>query len=854
MNNLPNMKLRNIFILLAVFVVTIAKAQEQEQNLLLENAKQYEIAGIEVTGAKRYNSQNILTTSGLKIGDVISIPSEKFSSIIQKLWSYKLFSDVDIYITKTEGDKVYLELAITETPSLTEVVITGVKPKHATEIIEKAELKKGITKVNESLIAKTKNYVANKYKKEGFLNAKVHIATKVDTTDVNGVKMLIQVDKGDKVKISQIAFEGNQQFSDSKLRSQFKKTKQRLFGRVWKRSKFIQADYENDLTSLLNFYKEKGYRDARIVKDIIVKGNGNDIALNISVEEGKKYYFGDIKFLGNSVYNNQVLQRILGLNKGDIYNGVQLKKRINDPEKPDGDNISNLYQNNGYLFSQITPVEVSVLNDTINFEVRIHEGKQAYLNNVIAKGNTLTNDKVIYREMRTRPGYLYSKDDIMRTMREISQLGFFDAEKVRPEIKNPDPNSGTVDIEWNVDDTNNSSQIQLQGGYGGGSFIGSVGLSFNNFSIQNLFDKKSYRPLPMGDGQKLSLNAQVSRAYHAYSFSFMEPWMGGEKPVQFSVSFQHMVQYSQNYFGNFDVDRSKRFLISGVTVGLAKRLSFPDDYFQLSQNIGFNHYNLQNYNTGLFTFGDGYSNSLAYTVSLSRRSSGPNPIFPMGGSDFSLTAKLTLPYSLMNGVNYKGLLEKRAEAVKEGNTREISNIDQQRFKWLEFYKLKGTAVWYTNLIDKLVLKSAAEFGYLGAYNSDRGLVPFERFFVGGDGMGYYQLDGRENISMRGYPNQALSSQDGDVVYNKFSLELRYPITLKPTASIYGLAFVEGANSFDNYKKYNPFDLKRAAGVGVRIFMPMFGMLGFDFGYGFDGINGIKRPNGWETHFIFGQQF
>lgn len=848
------MKIKSILTGLVLLVAGIISAQEQ--NYSLQNAKTYQIGGIEVTGAKRYNEQTILSVSGLKIGDEIAIPSEKFSQIIHKLWSYKLFSDVDIFITKTEGNKVFLELAITETPTLTETLITGIKSRKADEIIKDAELKKGITKVNESLIAKTKNYITNKYKKEGYLNTKVNIFTKEDTSEVNGVKMLINIDRGKIVKIDEILFDGNQLFSKSKLQKQLKNTKEKRFWRFWKRSKYVKANFQEDLNSLVDFYKENGFRDARVTFDTIYHKENKNIGIKIGVEEGRKYYFGDIKFLGNTVYSNQVLQRILGLEKGEVYNGVQLKNRINetDPRKAaDANTITNLYQNNGYLFSRIMPVEVSAVNDTINFEVRIHEGKPAHFNNISIKGNSITNDNVIYRELRTRPGYLYSKEDVIRTVRELAQLGFFDAEKINPAIKNPDPNSGTVDIEYQLDDTNNSSQIQLQGGYGGGSFIGTVGLNFNNFSIQNIFDKKSYNPLPMGDGQKLSLNASASRQYQSYNFSFTEPWFGGERPVQFTVSFNHSKHYSYNFM-NFDVDKSRSFLISGVSVGLAKRLRVPDDYFQLSQSINLYHYDLRNYNTGLFTFGDGYSNSLSYTISLSRRSSGPNPIFPMGGSDLNITGKFTLPYSFFNKVDYKSLLEKRDIAQANGDHATISTIDQERYKWLEFYKIKGSLNWYLNLIDKLVLKSGAEFGFLQSYNKNRGIVPFERFFVGGDGLGYSSLDSRENIQMRGYPNQSLSSEDGDVVYNKFSLELRYPITLKPMASIYALAFVEGANSFATYKNYNPFVLKRSAGLGARIFMPQFGLLGVDFGYGFDGIGGRPFSNGWETHFIFGQQF
>ena len=869
MNNLLSMR-TFVYTLFGIFFLNITHAQEENRDQTLkdtlsthtqeltslERGKEFIIGGIEVAGAKHYNAQTIIVASGLKVGDKITIPSEKFTRIIHKLWDYQVFNDIDIYITKVEGNKVFLEFAIQEMPELVDVQVTGIRKKKGEELLKKAELeptKLNGKKLNESLIAKTKSYITNKYRKEGYLNTKVHINTQEVDSLGTKVRMLIRVDRGNKVKINHITFEENEKFADAKLRRQLKKTKQRFFGRFWKRSKYVQDKYDEDLTKLIDFYKENGYRDARVTKDTLYDGKEN-IDLKISLEEGKKYYFGDIKFLGNTVYNNQALSHLLGLKKGEVYNGVQLRNRINDPKNPDANSIANLYQNTGYLFSQINPVETSVVNDTINFEIRIHEGKPAYFNNVSVSGNTITNDKVIYRELRTRPGYLYSKEDVIRTIRELSQLGIFDAQKINPQIKNPDPNSGTVDLEYELDDTSSSSQIQLQGGYGGSGFIGTLGLNFNNFSIQNIFDKKSYRPLPMGDAQKLALNISASRSYRVFSFSFMEPWMGGERPVQFSASFNHSVSYDYNYY-TYDVDRSKRFYITGVSLGLAKRLNVPDDYFQLSQYISYNYYDLKNYNTYLFTFGNGYSNAFSYTISLSRRSSGPNPIYPLGGSDFNITAKLTPPYSLFNNVDYKSLMDQRAEAVSNQNTNRIAEIDQQRFKWLEFYKLRLSGAWYLNLVDKLVLRPNAEFGYLGYYNKDRGTVPFERFFVGGDGMATYgSLDGREYVQMRGYPNQLLSSRDGDVIYNKFSLELRYPITLKPTASIYGLVFTEGANSYSSFSQYNPFDIKRSAGFGIRIFMPMFGLLGFDFGYGYDGINGRTSPHGWETHFIFGQQF
>ncbi|MDO5607066.1 MAG: outer membrane protein assembly factor BamA [Capnocytophaga sp.] len=844
------MTLKRFLSIVLFAVVSVVSAQEEER-LSLEQGRKYTIGGIEVTGAKRYNEQTILTTSGLKVGDEITIPGEKFSNIIHKLWSYKLFSDVNIYITRTEGNTAFLELAIREIPSLTDVTITGIRAKKAEGIIKDAELKKG-AKVNESFIANTRNYLVNKYRKEGYLNAKVTIDTKVDTTDANGVKMLVHIDQGDKVKIDKITFGGNEKYTDAKLRSKLKKTKQRILGRFWKRSKYVANDYTEDLVSLIDFYKENGYRDARVVNDTLIYNNDGRISLNINVEEGDRYYFGDIRFLGNSVYNDRILNQVLGIKKGDVYNGVLLKKRIADASKPDAEDITNLYQNSGYLFSRIMPVETSVVNDTINFEIRVVEGKPAYFNNISVVGNEKTNDHVIYRELRTRPGYLYTKDAVVRTVRELSQMGFFDAQNINPEFKNADPNAGTVDIEYQVAETG-SSQIELQGGYGGGSFIGTLGLSFNNFSIRNIFNKEAYTPVPMGDGQSLALRLQASRYYRTYSFSFSEPWMGGKQPVQFSVSLSRTEQYSYNAY-TYNVDRSRRFLISGIMLGLAKRLRVPDDYFQISHTLGFQHYNLKNYNTGLFTFGDGHSNSLTYTIGLTRNSSGPNPIYPMTGSNFNISAKLTPPYSLFNNTDYKALMAERATAVSNNDADAIATIDQQRFNWLEFYKLKASGTWYTNLFDKFVLKTAADFGYLGAYNGDRGLVPFERFFVGGDGLAYYALDGRENIQLRGYENQSLSSSDGDAIFNKFSLELRYPITLKPMASIYGLVFAEGGNAYSGFSRYNPFELKRSAGLGMRIFMPAFGMLGIDFGYGFDNQIGRTGPSGWQTHFIFGQQF
>ena len=866
MNKLvKNRPLKTILQYALIIVFALFSFFTQAQELSYENSKEYTIADIKVVGNTTFSEQTIITFSKLKKGDEILIPGEEISNAIKKLWKTNLFSDIEVYISKTEGDAAYLEIRLSDLPTLNELKIVGVKKGKQEALIKENKLQEGV-KITENLITTTKNYIQNKNRKAGFLNTKVNINTipVVDSLDNAKVNMVLTVDRGEKVKIDEINFEGNTVLSDKKLRKAMKNTKQKNIIRILKRSKYIEANFKEDLVSVIDKYKENGYRDARIISDTLIKKNAKTISLNIKVEEGDKYTFGDIEFIGNTVYTDDYLRRKLRIEKGDTYNGVLLEKRIADNTSPDADDITNLYQDHGYLFSTINPVEVSADENVIDMEIRISEGKPTYFNKISVVGNEKTNDHVIYREIRTRPGELYSKSNVVRTVRELSQLGFFDAEQIDPQFKNANPDEGTIDIEYGVVESG-SSQIELQGGYGGGGFIGTLGLSFNNFSLKDIFKKDAYRPIPTGDGQKLALRLQASRFYQTYSFQFTEPWMGGKKPVQFSTSLSHTKQFLYDATtGNADKDR--RFNITGLTLGLAKRLSVPDDYFTLSQALSFQHYDLKNYNTGLFTFGDGSSNNLAYTIGLSRNNTFNDPVFPTGGSNFSITAKLSLPYSLFNGTDYEALAEERdanealyADTTNDSDVRaaasnRISEIDQERFKWLEFYKIKFKGDWYTKLVDKFVFKSSLELGYLGAYNQDRGVIPFERFFLGGDGLGTYSLDGREAIALRGYPNQALSDNDGGTIFNKFSLELRYPITLKQSAKIYALGFLEGGASYNSFKDYNPFNLKRSAGLGVRIFMPAFGLLGIDFGHGFDPLPGGTVKNGWETHFIIGQQF
>jgi outer membrane protein insertion porin family len=834
-----------------------ALGQTQPDLPIGEEAKLYTLGTISVTGSQTYNENTVIAFTGLKVGEEIYVPGERISAVVKKLWELKLFSDIRVFVADIRGSVVDIEINITEVPTVNDITINGLKKNKVKDIKEELKFAKRQTKATENFITNTRSYIENKYREKGYFYANATVVTRkvVDTAGGNFVDVKIDVNQGSKVKISSIDFEGNELLKDKELRGAMKNTKQRNIFSVLKRSKYIEDGYKEDLLTVVDKFKERGFRDARIVSDTLLKLNNKRIALKIKVEEGKKYYFGNIDFVGNSVYTNDQLKLMLKVEKGDVYNGVAFDDRISNPEDPDSDDISNLYQNNGYLFSRIDAVETRVYNDTIDFEIRIIEGKEAFFNNITITGNTRTNDHVIYRMLRTTPGERYSRQKIINSIRELGQLGFFDAQKINPQLKNVSEQEGTVDVEYALEEAG-ASRIELQGGYGGGGFVGTLGLSFTNFSLRNIFNRKEYKPVPMGDGQTLSLRAQASIIFRTYSLNFSEPWLGGKKPVSFNVSFSHSEQYRVNPLDFRDVRRDQRFLITGGSVGIAKRLEWPDDYFQFSQAVSFQHFDLQNFQSALFNFPDGFSNNLAYTIGLSRNNVGVNPIYPTYGSSFSLTGKFTLPYSLWNGVDYENL--ETNPAFQTNGSPDLAKIDQERFRFLEYYKIKFDGTWYTTLYDKLVLQTRAEFGFLGAYNQSRGLVPFERFFVGGDGLQQFALDGRDIVRLRGYDdsNAVTRNPDGDTVYNKFTLELRYPISLEQAASIYVLGFADLGNSYDGFRNYNPFELKRAAGVGLRIFMPAFGLLGVDFGYGFDTpVNQVGNdPSGWQPHFIIGQQF
>ena len=659
---------KNIIFLLALFLFGNVYQIKAQERVSFDQGKKYILADVNLVGKLSFNSQTVVTFAGLEKGQQITIPGEEISNAIKKLGKIGLFDEISFYVNKIQNDSIYLDLQMVELPKLNDVKFTGIKKSKVETLIKDTGLEKGKV-VTENLMTTTKNYIENKYKKDGYFNSKVNINTVIDTSAVNLVNMLVRIDLGEKVKIQAIDFDGNAKIADKSLRKAMKNTKIKNPIRVFKASKYIKDKFKSDLESVVASYKEKGYRDARIISDSVVYNKeSNKLLVKVNVEEGNKYYFGNIKFLGNTVYSDQGLNSMVGINKGDVYNGVLLEKRIADKTKPDGDDITNLYQNNGYLFSTINAVEVKTANDTIDFEIRITEGPIAYFNKITVTGNDKTNDQVIYRELKTKPGEKYNKELLIRTIRELGQLGYFDPEAIEPKFKNVDASAGTVDIEYPLTEKG-ASQIELQGGYGGGGFIGTLGLSFNNFSVKNLFKKEAYKPLPMGDGQKVSLRLQASIFFKTYSVSFSEPWFGGKKPVQFSTSLSYSKQFLSSSVQN--VDKTRSFNLLTASVGLAKRLTVPDDFFVLSQSLSFQHYDLNNYNTGLFTFGDGVSRNLAYTIGLTRNSKGVNPIFPTYGSEFSVSGKFTLPYSLFNGIDYGEL--KNLEEYKLKNTAVIPN-------------------------------------------------------------------------------------------------------------------------------------------------------------------------------------
>lgn len=804
--------------------------------LSISSPKEYEIGGITITGSDNLDNQIITLISGLQVGDKITLPGDETTKAIKNLWRQKLFDDVGIYVTEIKGSLIFLEIRLTELPKLSKYGIRGIKKSKQSSLREELDLSAGAI-VTENLIISTQNTAREYFVEKGYLNTEVTVVKRPDTTRGNSVILEIAIDKGEKVKIQEINIIGNNKLTDKEVRRSMKETKRQGLWNIFKSSKLKKTEYGDDLKLIVEKYNSEGYRDARVVHDSIYQIDPKHIGIDIEIEEGQKYYFRNISWLGNTKYSTETLTQVLKIDKGDVYDASYLQERLF--ADPTGGDVSSLYLDNGYLFFDLNPVEVMVENDSIDIEMRIREGRQATVRNVTVIGNDRTNDKVIMRELRTKPGELFRRSDIQRSMRELQQLGFFEPTELNVNPK-PDAATGTVDIEYSVVERS-TSQLQLEGGWGGGSIVGTLGLSFNNFSAANLFNKKAWQPLPSGDGQTINLRATTNGTYYqSYSASFTEPWLGGRKPTSLTVSMYYNIQ--SNYQSKQSDDYGD-LRVTGFTIGLGKRLKWPDDYFTLYQGIDLQRYNLNNYGGQLLglTFTDGFIHNINYRVTLGRNST-DYPIYPRKGSLFNITGEFTLPYSLWNEKNYEDI------------------SDQEKFNYLEYYKIKVNSSWFTEIFNKAVIKMAGEFGYLGAYNNKVGLPPFERFYVGGDGLQNFTLDGREIIGLRGYPNYSVVPTDvqpaeAGSVYTKFTLELRYLVTENPNAQIFTLGFIEGGNNYARFDNYEPFKLKRSAGFGLRIFMPMFGLLGVDFGYGFDNIPGKGLdPSGWNTHFIIGQQF
>ena len=823
------------------FAVSAANAQNihsSSSSVDYLSPKEYEIGGVTISGVQYLDQNVLLYLTGLEIGKTISVPGQDIADAIKKLWEQGLFSDVKISVTNTIGNKIFLDIYLEERPRLSKFSFKGVKKGEADDIREQIKLTKG-SQVTENMKLTSERYIKDFFIDKGYFNTEVKIIEEQDSSLANSVSLVFDIKKNQRIKINDIIFEGNNSIKDAKLRRKMKETKRKTWYNIFKASKFIPKNYAEDKKKIIEKYNEEGYRDALITYDSISPYDEKTINLYIGIEEGHKFYFRNISWLGNTMYSSEQLSHVLGIKKGDIYNSKVLdEKLLYDPV-----GVMALYQDNGYLFSNVQPIEVLVENDSIDLEMRIYEGKQATINRVTLVGNTRTNDHVIMREVRTRPGSLYNRSEVQRTIRELAQLGYFDPEKLNVDF-NPDPVSGTVDLEYTVEEKP-SDQIQVSGGYGSGMFVGTLGVTFNNFSLRNIFNFKSYRPLPTGDGQRLSIQASASGLwYQNYSFSFVDPWFGGKKPNSFSLSVYHsnVRQYTSKEEAKED---RKTFRVTGAGIGLGQRLQVPDDYFTLYLELSYKRYNINNYSDYAMIFKQGVANNLSIKAVLGRSSSGPNPIFPTMGSEFSLSAELTPPYSTMNGKDYT----------------DPNMTLQERYKWIEYHKYKASAKWFTTLFGPkdgssraLVLVTKAEFGLLGMYNKNVGKSPFEYFQLGGDGLYGYNLYGAENIGLRGYSNQSLTPAANGYVYNKYTVELRYPMSLNRNATFYAIVFAEAGNCWHSIENFRPFDVKRSAGVGVRVYMSMIGLIGVDWGYGFDEVPGAPNANGSQFHFVIGQNF
>ncbi|MDA3953087.1 MAG: outer membrane protein assembly factor BamA [Bacteroidales bacterium] len=855
-------------IILALMLTSISAQEINYQEMPLSDYKkpqEYILKEVNVVGIKYLDGNILVNLSGLTIGEKIEIPGEDITNAIQRLWEQGLFSDAKIYVTKIYQDSVSLEFFLQERHRISELEIIGLKKAKENDIREELALKRGM-QVTENLINKSERIIKNYLYDKKYLNSVVDIVQIDDTVaGLNNVKLKIHIEKGVKIKIKDINIHGNTVFKESKLKRAMKETKQVNLN-FFKGSKYIEKEYNNDKKLIISKYNSEGYRDAEIVVDSVYKVKSKRIAIDIHINEGNQYFFRNIDWVGNTKYTTDGLNRVLKVKKGDPFDTELLNSRLNIDE----DAVSGLYLNEGYLFFNASPTIQKIENDSIDIQMRITEGKRFSLNKIVIKGNSKTNEHIIRRELRTMPGQLFSKSEIMRSQRDLAQLGYFDPEQFGIEPTNINQAEGLVDLEYTVVEKS-TDQLELSGGWGNNMFVGTLGLRFSNFSARNIFKKGAWSPVPSGDGQNLSLRAQTNGQYYsAYSASFVEPWLGGKKPISFSVSAYYTTQKNTNYLYEAGSEFMKIF---GATVGIGKRLKVPDDYFTLSTSLGYQRYYLNDWS--YFIFQNGASNNLSLTTSFARNST-DQIIYPRTGSSFALTLQLTPPYSLFKDEDFWKLTTEELEDIEainqEISDRNIMNLadprsiiipedveNAEKYKWIEYHKWKYKGSWYLKIWKDLVLATNTEFGYLGYYNENIGYSPFGKFELGGDGMSGYSLYGVDNIALRGYENGSLTPRNASGmklgnVYEKINFELRYPISLKPQATIYVLGFIEAGNAWSSMDEFNPFDIKRSAGIGLRAFLPMFGLLGIDYGYGFDEIPFSPDANGSQFHFVIGQQF
>lgn len=822
-------------------------SRQQSDQLSYLNPRDFIIGGVTISGTKFLDNDVLITISKLSIGDRIEVPGDATSSAIKNLWSQGLFDNVELTVDGIKGDTIYFNIDVEERPRLTRIDLSGMNKSQTEEVRKRLNENTGKI-INENLLNTTRGTITRFLREKGFLYPDINISQVSDTTELNNQILKVEVDRNKKVKARRINFTGNEDFTNWQMRSMLKKVKQKAWWRFWGPGKFNYEKYNEGKELLLAKMHDKGYRDAEILSDSVTKLDRKNVQVDIQVYEGPQYYFGDITWAGNAKYNDETLSKILGIEKGEVFSEEKLTKKLSGPSSSGAD-VSAYYLDDGYLTFNVDPVQIRVYQDTIDLEMRLYEGPQYDISKVSVKGNDITNDKVIMREIRTKPGQKFSKTNIMRTIREIATLGNFDEQKTDPRPI-PHPEDGTVDIDYTVAEKP-SDQIELSGGFGAGQIIGTLGLTFNNFSLKNLFNGEAWKPLPKGDGQKLSLRGQTSgRRYQSYSFSFSEPWLGGKKPIYFGLS----AFTSRSSFGDTnpwtgriieDIDQSQvqRINMNGITLSLGRRLQWPDNYFQLNYSLSAQQYILQNWFGFLFSSGTAYNINLTQEVS---RNSLDDPIFPTSGSHLRFTVQATPPYSLFNNINYP------------------TATDQERYRWTEYHKWKFDSQWFQKVVGKLTFKAQAQFGFIGNYSSVTGTSAFERFKLGGDGMmGFDFLQGSEIIAMRGYANgmvipesavtdaqRGIAQQSGSPIYTRYQMEMRYPVMMNEQAKVFLLAFIDAGNTWNQFQDFNPFRVRRSAGVGARIFLPIFGLLGIDYGHAFDPIPGVANENQWRQPFTF----